>query len=466
MPDHSSHIWFALERHERQLSLGDGWQPAYDSLGRQKSAAPGFGMNDMPGRMSRVERVRMAIADSAELARQIIVNRLSGISLSAIWPILIETCQDIALYYGGSVVAGAAIGAAGGAFFGGVGALPGAAAGATIGAQVGGWVMSLLGLKSLVEGMASAILEALHFYESGFREAWGPEPRDRQAATQVFGGAVHGDVRGAAFQFANGHVVMITAILTALMAYLSRGKGNKAVVLQEIRQSPRLGPKVAQWVEENEQKLADHPALQSRRSTGESAVAGEPGPTPTRRGRQPEKEQPGRPSAGMPQKKVPCFHPNDLPQGSYPEFDRQLAGQEAGLNDMTVEEYLRGREAFDSGKTSRDPAVARKERVRYESALTGKLTSQFRKAGMSMQEAKLKAQNEAAQRMKTLAALHNPDMIAGGRDVIRDFGDRNINSRIGPQWKSRVGALDQAAAEVPVAQRAHAKMNAKLERCK
>ena len=68
--------------------------------------------------------------------------------------------------------------------------------------------------------------------------------------------------------------------------------------------------------------------------------------------------------------------------------------------------------------------------------------------------------------MKALAALHNPDMIAGGQDVIRDFGDRSVNSRIGPQWRSRVGVLDRAAAEVPVTQRAHVKMNAKLERCK
>jgi hypothetical protein len=332
---------------------------------------------------------------------------------------------------------------------------------------VGGWVMSLLGLKSLVEGLATAIPDALHFYESGFREAWGPEPQDRrQAAIQVFGGTARGDVRGAAFQFANGHVVMITAILTALMAYLSRGKDNKAVVLQEIRQSPRLGPKVAQWVEENERRLARHPALQSRRNTAAGPAAGEPGPTSLKRGRQPEEGPPGRPPASMPQKKVPCFHPNDLPQGSYPEFDRQLAGQEAGLNDMTVEDYLKGRKAFEGKEISRDPAVARRERRKYENELKDRLMEQFDKAGMSLSEAKAKAQEVAAKQMKTLAALHNPDMIAAGKDTISDFGNRNINSRIGSQWRSRVGVLDQAANEMPMAQRTYAKMNAKLERCK
>lgn len=237
------------------------------------------------------------------------------------------------------------------------------------------------------------------------------------------------------------------------------------MAMQEIRDSRRLGPKVAQWIEDNEQRLASHPALQSRRRNAAGAGVGEPVPEPPKRDRQPEDREAHRP-AGMPQKKVPCFHPNDLPQASYPEFDWQLAGQEAGLNDMTVEEYLKGREAFDAKQASRNPDVARQARTRYEALLRGRLQKQFSETGMSPREAKIKALDEAAKRMKTLAALHNPDMIAGGRDVISDFGDRNINSRIGPQWRSRVSALDQAAAGVPIPQRANVKMNAKLERCK
>lgn len=156
-------------------------------MGRKKSTAPGLGMRDLASQIPRVERVRRAIADSGELARHLITSRLSGISLDTVWDILIATCEDIALYYGGSVVAGATVGAAGGAFLGGVGAIPGAAVGATAGAQLGGWVMAALGLKSLVEGLATAIPDALHCYERGFREAWGPVPRDRHGAIQVFG---------------------------------------------------------------------------------------------------------------------------------------------------------------------------------------------------------------------------------------------------------------------------------------
>jgi hypothetical protein len=464
LPDHPSHIWFALERHERQLSQGDGWRSAFDSMGRPQGSYSGFGA-DFGNQLSRVERVRLAIADSGDLARQIIASRLTGISLSAIWDILIGTCQEIALYYGGSVVAGASVGAAGGAFFGGVGAIPGGVAGATVGAEVGSWIMALLGLKSLAEGLATAIPEALEYYERGFREAWGPTHRDRQSSIQVFGAATHGNVRHAAFAFANGHVVMMMAILTALMAYVSRGKGGKAVVMQEIRESQRLGPQIAQWIGENEQRLASHPALQSRRkTTAADAGIGEPATVPSKRGRQPE-EEPRRP-AGMPQKKVPCFHPNNLPQASYPEFDRQLAGQEAGLNDMTVEQYLKGREAFKGGETSRDPKVAQQARKRYSDELIEELADRLRKSGMSRRDAEAKAIADVGDKMKTLAALHNPDMIVAGRDAIGDFGDRNINSRIGSQWRSRVGALDQAATAVPTALRARAKMNARLERCK
>jgi hypothetical protein len=72
----------------------------------------------------------------------------------------------------------------------------------------------------------------------------------------------------------------------------------------------------------------------------------------------------------------------------------------------------------------------------------------------------------AAERMGTMAALHNPDMIAGGRDVVTMMGDRGVNSSIGAQWKDRVADLDAAAKEVPESARGGTKMNAKLRRCK
>ncbi len=75
--------------------------------------------------------------------------------------------------------------------------------------------------------------------------------------------------------------------------------------------------------------------------------------------------------------------------------------------------------------------------------------------------------------MKTLGALHNPDMIAGGKDVVTSMGDRGVNSSIGAQWqgpagtdKDRVAVLDREALKVPEHERANTKMNAKLVRCR
>jgi hypothetical protein len=170
----------------------------------------------------------------------------------------------------------------------------------------------------------------------------------------------------------------------------------------------------------------------------------------------------------MPAKQVPCFTTKGLPQGKVPEFDRQLAGQEAGINSMTVDEYIKGREAFQCGDAVRSSCVASAARDAFKANLKRRLRLEYRARGFSSGDAEYAAAEETARRMNALAALHNPDMVAGGKDMIGDFGDRNINSRIGAQWnkRGRVVELDRAASEVPEPLRNSTKMNAKLERCK
>jgi len=453
-------IWNDLRRAEERLKWNGhpaGFGPKFNSMGR--AASSHFNHGWLNEQMGRVGRVRQALDDSGPMAQRMIVQTLSGINLSTIWHILVSACQDIALYYGGAVAAGGFIGGVGGAFAGGVGALPGAAAGAAAGGYVGGWVMAMLGLKSLVEGVTQAVPEALRYYEKGFLEAWGPTRRDYQG----FGTSTRGNPFFAAGDLANGHVIMISAILAVLAAYLTKGRGDKATLLKEIRQSPRLGPRVAQWVEQNEDKLRRMP-LQSR---GNGALSREE-PPPPKRPREPAEEREPYQPKGMPKKKVPCFTTKDLPQGSVPEFDRQLKGQESGINDMTVDEYLNGREAFESGSSVRDPNVARQARAGFQNSLQRELESDLIKQGVSPSQAKTEAAGQAADKMKTLAALHNPDRVAAGKDVISDFGDRGINSRIGAQWKKggRLTELDKAANNVPESMRGGMKMNAQLERCK
>lgn len=469
-----SELWRELERIQRDWLTGQsGRSRAVDAQGVLRRAGQAV-WEQAADPMRRVQRVRDALSQSGPLARELAVQRLSGLDLSDIWTILLDACKEVALVYGGSVVAGAALGAVVGAFGAGVGAVPGAMAGAGAGTQVGAWVLALLGLKSLIEDLGEAMPEAVQHYEKGFRLAWGAAPQSTRApmsaAVDPLGSV---SVPSAASSFAMGHLVLLLSMLTALVAYLSRGRGNRTQLLQEIRQSPRLGPKVADWVAANEAKLTVHPSLRYRpggKASPTSTGAG-PAQTPSQlsgrnRGNDEPGDSPPSPPKVMPRKKVPCFNANDLPASKLPEFDRQLAGQEAGLNNMTVDEYLKGREAFVGKGVQRNSQIARQARVEYGEQLHADLFEQFRMDGMSAMEADMKASEKTAEKMSALAALHNPDMIAAGRDEIADFGDRNVNSRIGSQWRSRVGELDQAAESIPLTDRHQTKLNARLERCK
>lgn len=84
---------------------------------------------------------------------------------------------------------------------------------------------------------------------------------------------------------------------------------------------------------------------------------------------------------------------------------------------------------------------------------------------MDPSEAQRIAVEKARNRMSITAALHNPDLIAGGRDVISDFGDRQVNSIIGPQWKTKIPNLKKAAETVPLELRGSTRMNIKLHKC-
>ena len=454
-------VWSDLQRKEEDLKWGGNFgshSQCYDSMGHPADASrTGWGYE----RMGRVERVRRALDDSGSTAQHMLARQLSGIDLSSIWSILMDACKDLALCYGGSVIAGAMIGGFGGAFLGGGGAVPGAAAGAAASSYAASAVLSWLGLKSLVEGVAHAVPEVLEYYEKGFREAWGPTKRDRLSHSCM---TSRGDPASAAFYLAHGHVIMITTILAVLLAYVTKGKGGEVAALREISRSPRLGPKVAQWVEQNADKLRHHPKL--RPIGGGIGHAEPPPPTPPRRS--PEQAPANPRPYGMPKTAVPCFRTNGLPQGGVSEFDRQLSGQERGINDMTVDEYVKGRAAFDTKQSVRDPNMARKERAKFERDVRLRLMKEYQIAGMSLNEAKTEAVKMAAEKMSTLAALHNPDMVAGGKDAICDFGCRNVNSRIGAQWKKggRLAALDKAVMAIPETVRANIKMNAKLARCK
>ena len=163
------------------------------------------------------------------------------------------------------------------------------------------------------------------------------------------------------------------------------------------------------------------------------------------------------------------FSPQKLQQVKLGELDRQLAGQQAGLNALTVEEYLNARARFDPG--GRDPQVARRARTSWRSKLATGHGQALVQQGVDPAEANERAAEMADRQMRGLHALHNPDRVVGGHDVIADFGDGQVNSTIGRQWTlarrgevSRVQQLDAAASRVPEPLRRATRMNGQLVR--
>lgn len=247
------------------------------------------------GYKSRVMRLRSALAKSGPIAFQTVTTKLEGIKLDAIWSILFSAVRDMALYYGGSVVLGTAIGAGLGSLAFGVGAIPGAAIGAEAGNVVGEWVLIYLGLKMLAEGLVNTIPPALRLYVQGFRIAWGPTENDRPDA-RYSADYYHGEDM-AAHRFADGHVLMIMAILIAIVAYLTRGKSEEAL-MQAVRKSERLGTKMADWLEENKGRLLKNDNLKPK--VVERAPSQETQPDELRKKRNAGATEKGSSSSGAP----------------------------------------------------------------------------------------------------------------------------------------------------------------------
>ena len=112
------------------------------------------------------------------------------------------------------------------------------------------------------------------------------------------------------------------------------------------------------------------------------------------------------------------------------EYRRQLKNQEDGLNKLTIQEYLDNIKEYKSNGRGTDAAKLQKK-VR-EKAFEDKVDELLElNPEKSIEEIEL----EASQWLKTQAALHNPDMSAGGSPLdVTGVGDARINSSIGSQW--------------------------------
>ena len=118
------------------------------------------------------------------------------------------------------------------------------------------------------------------------------------------------------------------------------------------------------------------------------------------------------------------------------EFARQLADQQKGMNELTVQEYLDNRQKYiEQGRAIESNAA---QQVAREKAFVDKV-DELQDAGLSLKE----AEEQAQKWLDTQATLHNPDQVAGGfASNVGGVGDKGVNSSIGSQWRYRIDDVD------------------------
>lgn len=362
-----------------------------------------------------------------------------------------------------TTVIGGAIGGVIGFFFGGVGAAPGAVIGADLGVSAGVTILTWLGLGFLVVGIAQGFGELIGALSHATTRAWSAPDSPRTRA----------EVEAAGDEYAYAIALLFKLILMAIVARLTMGpaKASTQETLALLRKS-KLGEGFAEWVAKNQEALLKNPRLRAKPKATQSEAPVEGAQSPSQVKKQGGKAEAAEETAStMKQKKVKCFKKNE--KGNPAEYDRQLRDQEKGLNDMTVKDYLEGRDRYEKIGRQGTGKAQELAREKYET----ELVDQYKKDLLRQDfdgDVKQEAQRLATEKMRTLAALHNPDMIAGGKDIVTSMGDKGVNSSIGSQWKNgvddlgrnRVTALDDAAKSVPESARATTKMNVELSRCK
>lgn len=179
-------------------------------------------------------------------------------------------------------------------------------------------------------------------------------------------------------------------------------------------------------------------------------------------------------------KKVPCFHPFDKEgfvklspaekKKFLREYAKQLRGQQDGINKMTADQFKAARDVFED--RGRHPGAAKAQgeaKKQKENDIRDSIAKTMRKKnpGMSREEIDTIASQKAADAVKGLAALHVPDMVAGGANKPRTtrMGNSGINSSIGASWNQdkRLTTLDEIAEQLINSGNGSKGMNIELE---
>jgi hypothetical protein len=156
---------------------------------------------------------------------------------------------------------------------------------------------------------------------------------------------------------------------------------------------------------------------------------------------------------------IKCFNP---PEGSTPEeieeFKRQLQEQQDGINRIAPDQLIANMDRYAQlGRPAGDAAARSRVRSDWLERRTNEL--------MGPNTTRSAARELAAKEMRTMDALHAPDLAAGGDGVFaeRGLGPRSANRSIGPQWDE--GRRNQLKEHAKKAKEQGKKNNVKLEMC-
>ena len=316
------------------------------------------------------------------------------------------------------------------------------------------WVHGVLGVASFVPGLSvvtGALDAAIYTAEGEFVEA------GLAAASMIPG----------------GKVVTTVGKVAKGAAGIAKGTGTAARVVKGAHEAEEV-LKAARKAEEAARIAKEAKAAKEAREAKEAAdemreaAAG---------ARKPKKEV----AIKAREHKVPCFHPFDKKkflrmsqsdQKAYlKEMAKQLKRQEDVINNLTATKFKDARDAFRA--MNRNPAAAAaQERARQVvlGDITERIAASLSRSGMGAAKAEAQAELRAKAVMDNLAALHDPDMVAGGwmDPTPAGMGRADVNSSIGGSWNQgdRVSGMDREANRAIESGRGEQKMNVKLEPCR
>jgi filamentous hemagglutinin len=318
------------------------------------------------------------------------------------------------------------------------------------------WVHGVLGVASFVPGLSvitGAADAAIYAAEGELVEA------GIAAASMIPGGKVVTTVG----KVAKGAVGM------------AKGAGTAARIAKGAHEAEEVAKaaKAAKDAEETARVAREAKAAREAREAKQAEEAREAASGP----KKPKKEVTvkGR------EHKVPCFHPFDKKkfmqmskdeQKAYlKEMAAQLKRQEDAINNLTAAKYKEARDLFE--RVNRNPAADAEQtsfRNRVKAEIKRSIAKKLVKDGMTAKQAKVAAKSRADEIMSALAALHDPDMVAGGwmHPKPTGMGRADVNSSIGASWNQsdRVAGMDREADRLIANGKGEEKMKVKLEPCR